>query len=87
MNRRFSFVNNNLAVDPDLEPYAVNNQRAVDADHLYERLRELERFDLEVQYQRAFRSCYRRVAAIAASVFLAGLLSYLVYRALKEAKA
>lgn len=83
MIRQLTFVDADPLVDPDfdLERYSANN--------LDDRRRDLEDFDLEIRedYQRAFRSVYRRIAAIAASVFLLGFLASLVYFALREADA
>jgi hypothetical protein len=88
MNRRFSFVNaNHVDRDLELEHLALNNDCVINPNHLHDRLCELENFDIENQYRRAFRSLYRRIAIIVATVFLVGFLSYLLYLALKEADA
>lgn len=88
MNRRFSFVNPNpVDRDLDLENYPVNNHRVINANHLHDRLCQLENFDIENQYRRAFRNLYRRIAVTAVSIFLVGFLSYFLHLALKEAEA
>jgi len=56
ISRRFSFVNQN-PVDRDLEQRPVNNHRIIDANHLHDRLRELENFDIEHQYRRVSETC------------------------------
>lgn len=79
MNRRFSLVNASpVDHEPVVEHYAVNNHRVINSNHLHDQLREVENFDIESQYRWAFRSLYRRIAVIAASVFLVGFVAYLL---------